>query len=61
MSKSNRISQQRKLLSKPLFHERDKHEDAQELSQALISQARKSGHLNLSGRGLTSSMHISIK
>ncbi|XP_055849821.1 leucine-rich repeat-containing protein 40 [Episyrphus balteatus] len=36
----------------PVFHKREKSEDNSELSHGMIKQARKSGVLNLSGRGL---------
>lgn len=42
----------------PLFHLRNKPEDEATLSLALIKQARNSGTLNLSGRGLTTGMQI---
>jgi hypothetical protein len=38
----------------PLFHIQNEEADSQELSSHLIKMARKSGQLNLSGRGLAS-------
>lgn len=36
----------------PVFHKREKSEDNKELSDKLLKLARKTGTLNLSGRGL---------
>lgn len=37
----------------PVFHRQNKKEDEGQLSAAIIKQARNSGTLNLSGRGLS--------
>jgi hypothetical protein len=42
----------------PLFHTQNKDADSKELSRHLIKVARKTGQLNLSGRGLVSGMPI---
>lgn len=44
----------------PVFHRRDKSEDNKELSQTLLKQARKSGSLNLSGRGLSTGKFLVV-
>lgn len=36
----------------PVFHKREKSEDNNELSEKLLKLAKKTGSLNLSGRGL---------
>ena len=38
----------------PVFHTRNQDADSKELSSHLIKLARKSGQLNLSGRGIAS-------
>jgi hypothetical protein len=42
----------------PLFHAQNKDADSEELSSHLIKLARKTGQLNLSGRGLASGMPV---
>jgi hypothetical protein len=44
----------------PLFHAQNKDADSKELSCHLIKLARKTGQLNLSGRGLASGMPVLI-
>lgn len=45
----------------PIFHLQTKNDDSSVLSMGMIKQARKSGILNLSGRGLVSGNLIKLK
>lgn len=51
MAKASHVKSRRKLLN-PVFHVQTKEEDDSHLTKGMIKIVRRTGQLNLSGRGL---------
>lgn len=57
MAKQSQVKSRRKLLN-PVFHLQTKQEDDNQLTKGMIKVVRRTGQLNLSGRGLGTGIYF---